>query len=135
MADPPRLACPSVLVEGILRNWPLLPKISETNDDDNSFATEGSTDSQIWAYDALSDANTPIIDNMQDIMTEETQPVVANQDQLADLLRQIAILKESNDRLLAASAVINKSSTHGSRPTSDTPTKQGTHNEGDGRDN
>jgi hypothetical protein len=109
--------------------------ITETNDDDNSFATEGSTDSQIWAYDALSEANTPIIDNMQDIMTEETQPVVANQDQLADLLRQIAILKESNDRLLAASAVINKSSTHGSRPTSDTPTKQGTHNEGDGGDN
>jgi hypothetical protein len=107
--------------------------ITNTHDDDITIATEGSTDSQIWARDNLSDVNAPIIDNMQDII-QDTQPSTVNQDQLADLLQQIAILKESNDRLLAASAEINNSSILDSRPTSDKPTVQGTHNEGEGGD-
>ena len=100
-------------------------EIVETNNDDNTIATEGSTDSQIWGRDDASDFNAPIIDNIQD-MIQNTQPSAVNQDQLADLLRQIAVLKESNDRLLAASTLINNSSTPVSHPTSDQPIAKGT---------
>ena len=109
-------------------------KTTETQDDEITIATDGSTDSQIWARDDASDLIEPVIDNMQDII-QDPQPQTDNQNQLADLLRQIAVLQETNERLLAASALVDPSRISGSRPTSHQPNMQGTVDEGDGGDN
>lgn len=115
-------------------------EITEDNDEEISFATDGSTESQIWDKPIQSQNNIPVIDNMNDLLdqtndamqitTEEPQTVA--QDQLANLLRQIALLQETNEKLMAAVASANTQDTMESHPTSQQPDRQGASGEGDG---
>ena len=123
-------------------------EITEINDEEFSFATEGSTDSQIWDKTIPSQPTNTVIDihNLDSVLnqtnaTMQITPVPLNieaqavtQDQLGDLLRQITLLQETNERLMAAVAANNTHDNRESHPTPQQPDRQGASGEGDGGD-
>jgi hypothetical protein len=121
-------------------------EIIEINEEEVSFATEGSTDSQLWNDPSIDQTNNAVIDNIDDLLVRNsdamqitptpnnTEPHIVTQDQLADLLRQIALLQETNEKLMAAVASNNTHDNLESHPTSQQPDRQGPSGVGDGGD-
>ena len=119
----------------------------EINDEEMTLATEGSSESQIWNVSIPSQANNAIIDNMFDLLEHNSEaiqttpspqniePQTVTQNQLADLLRQITLLQETNEKLMAAVASNNTQNNIGSHPTSQPPDRQGASGQGDGGNN
>jgi hypothetical protein len=107
--------------------------------EDRSIMTEGSTESQIWNAPAVTTDPPPVIDNMDMLrnnpemdVASPAAPPASEEDKLAYLMEQIAVLQATNEQLLAAAAAYNNTQTLGSHPTSHQPEKAGVSGEGDG---